>query len=309
MTRRLLNLPMVMSLLPFAVTAGLWARSYGGRQELWVANHLVTSMNGRLYVESAPEWLQRIVLQGGWFSGFENGPPAPEAPPLVTPVHYAVPMLVLVVPAGASAVRAWRRTRPSKCGRCAGCGYDLRATPDRCPECGTPAPAARPCGKIMAADLGVFAGRCRGLPLPVSRYVPRISVVPTLTSAMDRGASTTSLSYATPVPHRRWRDWRWNAFSLLAAGSFGLFIDAYWKLDRCAGIRDGDYQDYGYALFRGPTGLSDPLVFVPYALVAIGTALVCLTWVVAWRVRAHRGAAGNVTGVRPEGGTRGSDRE
>jgi hypothetical protein len=45
-------------------------------------------------------------------------------------------MLTLLVPARRSIGWIRGRHRSSR-GRCARCGYDLRATPNRCPECGT----------------------------------------------------------------------------------------------------------------------------------------------------------------------------
>ena len=47
-----------------------------------------------------------------------------------------VPLAFATLP-GVRAARAVRRRHHTATGRCAHCGYDLRATPDRCPECGT----------------------------------------------------------------------------------------------------------------------------------------------------------------------------
>jgi hypothetical protein len=49
--------------------------------------------------------------------------------------HWSVVALLAVLPA--ASVRATvRRRRRTATGLCPSCGYDLRATPDRCPECG-----------------------------------------------------------------------------------------------------------------------------------------------------------------------------
>jgi hypothetical protein len=45
-------------------------------------------------------------------------------------------LAVLLLPMGLWAGIGWRQRRRVKAGHCVNCGYDLRATPEKCPECG-----------------------------------------------------------------------------------------------------------------------------------------------------------------------------
>ena len=177
MRRRLLNLLTALSLLLFVAVCVMWVRSYFAADQIGVANarayvRCAAIHGGSLFVCSTNDahrqpdrrWQVRTVKPDVF---------APTAADLRTMgaerwsvagiIHFArdrvkSPSLsgagytLLVVPlwlpaaasgcfaiaAGALVFRTRRRTRT---GRCAACGYDLRATPARCPECGLPAPA------------------------------------------------------------------------------------------------------------------------------------------------------------------------
>ncbi|HEX8525135.1 MAG TPA: hypothetical protein VF669_22985 [Tepidisphaeraceae bacterium] len=76
---------------------------------------------GYLFVEEmSPMCMQRESIGGDWFYS---------AP------HWALAMVFGTGPMAWGTAVMRRRTR-SKVGLCEICGYDLRASPDRCPECG-----------------------------------------------------------------------------------------------------------------------------------------------------------------------------
>lgn len=74
------------------------------------------------------------------FAGIEfyrDASPTSEYRAVVVPVVYPL-VLAALLPCAMLAAWLRRRRRAAK-GHCQECGYDLRASPDRCPECGTAA--------------------------------------------------------------------------------------------------------------------------------------------------------------------------
>ena len=157
MKRRLLNLLTGLSLLLSIAAAVLWVRSYW-RHDEWYARHhrLVLQLNtgdGALMVV----WLVDAYDQGSGvhWEALPTGAPVFSPRPLrefyferhadrwgsdwsvVFPLWCVT--AAALMPAAVALLR--RRARRRSRGLCPTCGYDLRATPGRCPECGTMAPA------------------------------------------------------------------------------------------------------------------------------------------------------------------------
>jgi hypothetical protein len=152
MSPRARNFMTMVSLLLFVAVLGTWVRSYGSFVVFDVGGNAVRLSGGWVYCNDPtgqmilalrrrvqPESPRNLV----WRAGPTNrNRDRSFVIRLATRVPLGVPATLLgILPATWSVRRLRTRGRRPR-GSCVRCGYDLRATPDRCPECGTIPPAA-----------------------------------------------------------------------------------------------------------------------------------------------------------------------
>jgi hypothetical protein len=182
MKRRLFNFMTALSLLLCVAGAILWVRSWGHHAvTLWAQPGYmvdVTRTDGVLGLTVARDSLLHVYVTGGTLYGLSHhrrpaspggdrttftyndwgfglhllktvGPPprgqwrVGGKPIWIVYVPGWMPVVLLGVLPTAWVGRRLRSRRRRRAGLCSRCGYDLRATPDRCPECGAaPGPAA-----------------------------------------------------------------------------------------------------------------------------------------------------------------------
>ena len=175
MLRRLFTAAFVVSLLLCFCAAVLWARSYRTADDFLIfggrgtGDHFtgLVSSDGRLYAArgttkaSVPSGrfgraMFALIVIGSCEYAFEDSKTSfglwvDGGYFLVRLPHWAIVIVAGALPLywGVRRLRSRARRRQ---GRCVSCGYDLRASTDRCPECGTPIPSKLPATAMPAND-------------------------------------------------------------------------------------------------------------------------------------------------------------
>jgi len=133
MRQKISKLAVAMSLVLCVATAALWVRSY---------QHLPRNLELRYQAANENRLLCSISSSQGNLGLFWIRWPDHDSPlrsndgarhDHYVGVPYWLLLLLFAVAPSIRVARGWRRPLKGVCGTC---GYDLRATPDRCPECG-----------------------------------------------------------------------------------------------------------------------------------------------------------------------------
>lgn len=165
MRRHFFNFLAALSLLLFAAACVLWVRSYrfydlgplfGGTSPLGVesiAGKTVWRWRPLPFTTTPAKWRSISLADKPYFVlnaqfpgtlfglGYTSidlpvqGRTAPITIRAVIIPYWLIAAGFLAAPL-AALVRGWRKRRRISAHLCTSCGYDLRATPDRCPECG-----------------------------------------------------------------------------------------------------------------------------------------------------------------------------
>jgi hypothetical protein len=173
--RRLFTLCSALSLLLLVLVCVLWGRSHrrsdrldwrtrGGSRYVWTAQgHLIVGFSladlsgqpaknfGLTYVSDLPLRPSNFFLytypdpsetniswEGGGFAWYEKRRSSSDLGVILIAPFWSVAAAAAVLPVGWMIGR-WggaRSRRRRRLGLCVACGYDLRASPGRCPECG-----------------------------------------------------------------------------------------------------------------------------------------------------------------------------
>ena len=152
-----------LSVILFVATVALWVRSYSTADMLWYGRpgwrHGLITEPGVIRLFKDRHRPKDSAPGKFWYTHWKQGPRY--RPEFYQAVHwhrwgfsfvtdregdgfmrrltFALPYwFVLVIVAALPAARSMPgRPHRRRDGRCLNCGYDLRATPERCPECGT----------------------------------------------------------------------------------------------------------------------------------------------------------------------------
>jgi hypothetical protein len=166
MKRRLFNLAAAVSLVMMLAIPPMWARSYWWREGIqcafadeyfscqycrglvavtWLAGRTDIPSGIRLFQNETWDMWRYTAAGFRWISSsFVRSGVVMRHWSVHFPFSFA---LLLTIPLPALWYFDRRRNAArSYQGRCVRCGYDLRATPDRCPECGTAAEGSRRVG-------------------------------------------------------------------------------------------------------------------------------------------------------------------